>query len=322
MPKLTVALAPSFVDLTLAATLVALVLQLLIRGDGSPSWQPPAPTRRRHRSGNASAGRAMSDLVLDHPLRPLLELIDVRLDRQAGKGPAGHPLGPLSCGFDEATITGLIGLSGAGREAMLELIAGHVAPAAGSLRFGGLRIDASRRAPGCGSASASCAGSGWCQAARLRTMLALARAVVARPAWRLVLDIATGPNASDREDIAAILDFLDISHLAERPVASLGGLEARLGELARCLIQRPRLLLLERPLAGLAAEDRTTLARCLARLRRADLTLVVMEDDLATLGRLADRCLVLERGQLVADAPPAVIGSSSRVFHLLTGSTL
>ncbi len=44
MPKLTVALAPSFLDLTLAATLLALVLQLLIRGDGSPSWQSPAPT--------------------------------------------------------------------------------------------------------------------------------------------------------------------------------------------------------------------------------------------------------------------------------------
>lgn len=44
MPKLIVALAPSFVDLTLTATLMALVLQLLIRGDGSPSWQPPAPT--------------------------------------------------------------------------------------------------------------------------------------------------------------------------------------------------------------------------------------------------------------------------------------
>lgn len=42
LPKLSVALAPSFVDLTLAATLAAFVLQLLIRGDGSPSWRPPA----------------------------------------------------------------------------------------------------------------------------------------------------------------------------------------------------------------------------------------------------------------------------------------
>ena len=264
----------------------------------------------------------MSDLVLDLALRPLLELIDVRLDRKAGRGPGGHPLGPLSCGFDEATITGLIGLSGAGREAMLELIAGHVAPAAGSLRFGGLRID--RFSP----SARTRLGIGIMRRQRLvpgstlQTMLALARAVVAKPSWRLVLDIATGPNASDREDIAAILDFLDISHLAERPVASLGGLDARLAELARCLIQRPRLLMLERPLGGLVAEDRTTLARCLARLRRADLTLVVMEDDLATLGRLANRCLVLDRGRLVADAPPAVIGASSTVFHLLTGSTL
>jgi len=44
LPKLTVALAPQFVDLTLAAALVAIVLQLLVRADGSPAWQPPAPT--------------------------------------------------------------------------------------------------------------------------------------------------------------------------------------------------------------------------------------------------------------------------------------
>ncbi len=264
----------------------------------------------------------MSDLVLDRPLRPLLKLIDVRLDRQAGDGAAGEALGPLSCYFDNATITGLIGLNGAGREALLELITGLRKPAAGSLRFGGLRID--RYAP---SARARL-GIGIMRRRRLvpgetlQSMLALARAAISRPAWRLALDIAAGPAKSDRDDIAAILDFLDISHLAERPVASLGGLEARLGELARCLIQRPRLLLLERPLTGLMAEDRMTLARSLARLRRAELTLVVMEDDLATLGRLADRCLVLDRGRLVADAPPSVIGASSKVFHLLTGSTL
>jgi hypothetical protein len=44
LPKLTVVLAPHFFDLTLAAALVAIVLQLIVRADGSPAWQPPAPT--------------------------------------------------------------------------------------------------------------------------------------------------------------------------------------------------------------------------------------------------------------------------------------
>ena len=42
LPKLTVILAPHFIDLTLAAALVAIVLQLVVRADGSPAWQPPS----------------------------------------------------------------------------------------------------------------------------------------------------------------------------------------------------------------------------------------------------------------------------------------
>jgi|GEM_PF-2021556 len=44
LPKFTVVLAPHFLDLTLAAALVAIVLQLLVRADGSAAWQPPSPT--------------------------------------------------------------------------------------------------------------------------------------------------------------------------------------------------------------------------------------------------------------------------------------
>jgi ABC-type branched-subunit amino acid transport system ATPase component len=269
----------------------------------------------------------MSELVLDQPLRPLLELVDVRLDASAGGETApdnalGLPLGPLSCGFDSASITGIIGIAGAGRAALRDLIAGVVAPSGGVIRMGGLRVD--RQAPAARARLGMIAmhTGRLVPADTLEGMLTTARAMVTRPWWRLAFGVAHAPSTTDREDIAAILDFLGLSEQARRPVASLAGLEARLGELARCLVQRPRLLLLDQPFAGLERDHRRALAQILDRLRRANVTLVVIDDDLATLGRLADRCLVLHHGLLIADATPKAIGSTGHVFEALTGSGL
>ncbi len=265
----------------------------------------------------------MSDLVLDQPLRPLLELVEVTLESRRGKA-----IDRLTCGFDTASITGVIGLDGeaegafGGRSGLRDLVTGHTLPTAGSLRFGGLRIDRLGPTARVRLGILAMRRQRLLTAGSVREMLIAARVMVARPGWRLTLGIGAAPTLSDAEDIAAILEFLDIDGLAERPVPSLGGLDARLAELARCLAQRPRLLLLEQPLAGLGPADRTRFAELLARLRKAALTMVVIEDDLATLGRLADRCLVLDRGRLIADATPAAIGSAAHVYRLLTGSTL
>lgn len=279
-------------------------------------------------TGAETTGGGMSDLVLDQPLRPLLELVDVTLESRRGR-----VIDRLTCGFDTASITGVIGLDseadgasggriGGGRSGLRDLVTGHASPTAGTLRFGGLRIDRLGPTARVRLGILAMRRQRLLTPGTVREMLVAARVMVARPGWRLTLGIGAAPTLSDAEDIAAILEFLRIDGLADRPLPSLGGLDARLAELARCLAQRPRLLLLQQPLAGLGPDDRIRLAELLARLRKAALTMVVIEDDLATLGRLADRCLVLDRGRLIADATPAAIGSAAHVYRLLTGSTL
>jgi branched-chain amino acid transport system ATP-binding protein len=258
----------------------------------------------------------MSELVLDQPLRPLLELVELGLVE-----PEGTVLDGITCGFDMASITGVIGIAGAGRAGLFELITGHVPPTTGTIRFGGLRIDRLGPIARVRLGILAMRRRRLITGATLGKTLAIARAMVVRPWWRVAFGLGTGPSPDDREDIAGILDFLDIGHLAERPVQGLGGLEARLAEFARCLVQRPRLLLLEHPLAGLAGRQEDP-GPLLVRLRRAELTLVIVDDDLATLGRIADRCLALERGRLIADATPEAIGTAPHVFRMLTGAEL
>lgn len=259
----------------------------------------------------------MSDLVLDQPLRPLLELVGVR--HAALEGAAG---GGLTCGFDARSIAALIGITGAGREALGRLITGRALPAAGAIRFGGLRIDRLGEAARVGLGIAGAWRRRPLGPGSVAEWLADARAVVGHGWWRQAFAVAIGPSAEERRSIAAILAFLEIEHLATRPAAGLAGVEARLVDLARCLAQRPRLLLLEHPLAGLGAEDRALIVRCLERLRDAELALIVIDDDLATLSGLADRCLVLHHGRLIGDGTPAAIGRMPHVFRALTGSDL
>jgi len=260
----------------------------------------------------------MSDLVLDRPLRPLLELVEVR------HTPPGQPLAPrllgVTCGIDNRSITSVVGLAGAGRHALTRLITGLTLPDAGAIRLAGLRIDrlgpAARLELGINASRRQRP----LHPGTVAQLLADARASLARRWWHQAFGRAVTP--ADRQDIAAILDFLEITPLADRTVAGLGGLEARLADLARCLAQRPRVLVLEHPLAGLVPEDRAALARCLERLREAELALVVVDDDLATLSSLADRCIVLHHGRLIADAPPPAIGRMPHVFRAITGSAL
>jgi len=264
-----------------------------------------------------------TDLVLDQPLRPLMELVAVSL---VVRGTVA--IDRVGCGFDATSITGVIGLDPddnerpTGRAALRDLVTGHALPNSGTLRFGGLRIDRLGPSARVRLGILAMRRRQLLTTGSVRDMLLAARLLVSRPTLRLVLDSGARSSEEDARDIDAILDFVEIDGLAERPVASLGGLEARLAELARCLAQRPRLLLLEHPFARLGAADREQLARLLVRLRKAALAIVVIDDDLATLGRVADRCLVFDRGRLIADATPAAIGASSRVYRLLTGSEL
>ncbi|MDK1472220.1 ABC transporter ATP-binding protein, partial [Streptomyces sp. 549] len=109
------------------------------------------------------------------------------------------------------------------------------------------------------------------------------------------------------------LDRLGVGHLARRRPAQLSGGQAQRVALARALAARPRLLLLDEPLAAL---DQTTRARVRHTLRThlADFggVCVLVTHDPVEAVSLADRVLVLEEGRLVQDAPPQDVARHPR----------
>ncbi|MET8687945.1 ABC transporter permease [Streptomyces sp. NPDC004732] len=115
-------------------------------------------------------------------------------------------------------------------------------------------------------------------------------------------------RAEARRDAQAWLDRLGVGHLAHRKPAQLSGGQAQRVALARALAARPRLLLLDEPLAAL---DQTTRAHVRHTLRRhldgfGGVCLVVTHDPVEAVS-LADRVLVLAEGRTLQDAPPTEV---------------
>lgn len=116
------------------------------------------------------------------------------------------------------------------------------------------------------------------------------------------------PRARARAEAQAWLDRLGVGHLAHRKPAELSGGQAQRVALARALAARPRLLLLDEPLAAL---DQTTRAHVRHTLRThlagfGGVCLIVTHDPVEALS-LADRVLVLADGRTLQDAPPAEV---------------
>ncbi|MGW1770442.1 ABC transporter permease [Streptomyces sp. NPDC002104] len=116
------------------------------------------------------------------------------------------------------------------------------------------------------------------------------------------------PRAAARAEAQAWLDRLGVGHLAHRKPAQLSGGQAQRVALARALAARPRLLLLDEPLAAL---DQTTRAHVRHTLRRhlagfGGVCLIVTHDPVEAVS-LADRVLVLSDGRTLQDAPPSEV---------------
>ncbi|MCP3820624.1 ABC transporter permease [Streptomyces sp. A3M-1-3] len=121
------------------------------------------------------------------------------------------------------------------------------------------------------------------------------------------------PRAAARRTARDWLDRLGVGHLAHRKPAQLSGGQAQRVALARALAARPRLLLLDEPLAAL---DQTTRAHVRHTLRRhldgfGGVCLIVTHDPVEAVS-LADRVLVLDDGRTLQDAPPAEVSRHPR----------
>jgi len=195
-------------------------------------------------------------------------------------------------------IIGIIGPNGAGKTTLMSVVSGQIPPTQGRVLYQGRDITAwppHRR----------------CQAGIARTFQ-VPRPFVAMTAWE---NVATAICFGQRQKAAAVgrsqaipfLEQVGLAHKAETLGRDLTLSEQRRLEVARALATNPTLLLLDEVAAGLSPKMVRQVVSLVERLRRQGLTLLIIDHFLNLTLEVADRLLVLDRGELIMAGPPQEI---------------
>lgn len=121
-----------------------------------------------------------------------------------------------------------------------------------------------------------------------------------------------------REPAKVALERVGLSHRADTIVASMSHGEHRQLEIAMALATRPRMLLLDEPMAGMGPEESASLVRTLLELKR-QYTILLIEHDMEAVFKLADRISVLVYGRVIATGLPDEIRANPDVRQAYLG---
>jgi branched-chain amino acid transport system ATP-binding protein len=223
----------------------------------------------------------------------------------------------LSLDVAAGELHAIIGPNGAGKTTLISQLIGQLRPSAGTIRFAGEDIT---HLP-----------------AWRRSQLGLARSFQITsllPDFTAADNVALAAQARDghsfhfwgnareerhlREAARSALARVGLEQRADVVVSKLSHGEQRELELAVALATKPQLLLLDEPMAGLGATESARMVKLLAELRR-EVTIVLVEHDMAAVFALADRITVLVYGRVIASGVPAAIRGNEEVKRAYLG---
>ena len=214
-----------------------------------------------------------------------------------------------SAGVDLQVIEGevhaLIGPNGAGKTTLVAQLAGQLRPDSGRIVFAG--ADITHLAP------------------HERARRGLARSFQITRLFRsfdvgdnVALAAQAAGSLATAARVAEVLDEIGLADKAGATIDALSHGEQRALEVGLAIAGRPRLVLLDEPMAGMGHDESRRMEALIARLRRHT-TVLLIEHDVDAVFRLADRVSVLVSGQVIASGAPAAVRADAGVIEAYLG---
>jgi ABC-type branched-subunit amino acid transport system ATPase component/ABC-type branched-subunit amino acid transport system permease subunit len=282
----------------------ALVVLLALRPGGLASlfgWDRPRPPDL------ATPTPPRDDLPRASRVRHSL----LRIDGLVVRYGAVRAVDDVDLRIGDGEAVAVIGPNGAGKSTLFEAVSGNRDAAAGRVFFAGTEITrwspARRAAAGLGRSY---------QAARVFRTLTVAENLVA------AAHLAAQRGESAESVAGEIAERLHLTGVATEMPGALPFGSLRSLEVGMALASRPRLLLLDEPAAGMDADEAIALCELLAGLRHElGLAVVLVEHDMAVVGRVAERVVVLDRGSVIAQGTPQQVAIDPAVIASYLGTT-
>lgn len=209
---------------------------------------------------------------------------------------------------EEASIVGLIGPNGAGKTTLFNCISGYYTPSSGKIHFDGKDISSS-------------------SAHEIANLGAVRTFQVVHPLKEMtVLDntligaFLRTSNVKEASDLA--MECIKACHLEEMVYRKAGALtigQKKRLEMARALATRPRILMLDEAMAGLTSTEVRASVELIKSIRDKGVTLLVVEHIMEAIMPIADKVVVLDGGEKIAEGPPKDIINDEKVITAYFG---
>ncbi|NLI81300.1 MAG: ABC transporter ATP-binding protein [Deltaproteobacteria bacterium] len=219
-------------------------------------------------------------------------------------------------------LTAIIGPNGAGKTTLFNILTGHLAPDAGSIRFEGKEI--------AGARTQDIVTMGMGRAFQItsifpeETVLDNVRVACLsklREATVFIRPISAHKRATDRA--YQILESLGLEKFSDRRAFELSHGDQKLLDIGIALALEPKLLLLDEPTSGMSPEERLLTRELIKKLWSLfNLTLLFIEHDMDMVFGIALKVLVLQQGALLVEGTPEEIRSNPEVITAYLGEEL
>jgi neutral amino acid transport system ATP-binding protein len=215
-----------------------------------------------------------------------------------------HAVNGVSFAVPAGEITGLIGPNGAGKSTVLKLVAGVEHPTGGRILYGGSDITGRRAYARArlGLIRTFQLSSEFARLTVMENLLVAAPrqrattfggALLGKRYWR-------AQQAQLVDTARVLLEEFEMTHMTDEYAGQLSGGQRRLVEIMRALMARPKVLLLDEPLAGVNPTLRLTVEKHLMRMRDGGLTMLMVEHELGSVERCCASVIVMAQGSVLA----------------------